>query len=80
MLPNYVVRDVYEGVAIIEGRRGPMEVVPGVSIPGAGVVKSIDRHGGGWTVTTTKGLLAYAAPPRDYRRASRGAYPYGADF
>ena len=81
VLPGYVVRDVYDGVAIIEGRRGPIEVVPGVSIPGAGVVKSIDRRGSGWTVTTTKGLLAYAAPPRDYRRAGRGFYPpYRADF
>ena len=42
VVPGYVVRDVYEGVALIEGRRGPMEVVPGVSIPGAGVVE-IDR-------------------------------------
>lgn len=76
VLAGWVVRDVYDGVAIIEGRRGPMEVVPGVSIPGAGVVKSIERHGAGWTVTTTKGLLAYAAPPREYRRAySRDFYP-----
>lgn len=74
VIAGWVVRDVYEGVALIEGKRGPMEVVPGVSIPGAGVVKSIERHGGGWTVTTTKGLLAYAAPPRDYRR------PYGREY
>ena len=75
ILPGWVVREVYQGVALIEGRRGALEVVPGVSIPGAGVVKSIDRHGNAWTVTTTKGLLAYAAPPRDYRRAARDYYP-----
>ena len=74
VLAAWVVRDVYQGVALIEGRRGTLEVVPGVSIPGAGVVKSIDRHGGGWTVTTTKGVVAYA-PARDYRRADRGYYP-----
>ena len=79
-----MVRDVYQGVALIEGRRGTLEVVPGVGIPGAGVVKSIDRHGGGWTVTTTKGVVAYAAPPREYRRADRGSSnprdPYRYDF
>ena len=75
ILPGWVVREVYQGVALIEGRRGPLEVVPGVSIPGAGIVKSIDRRGNGWTVTTTKGLLAYAAPPREVRRPVRDYYP-----
>ena len=75
VLPGWVVREVYQGVALIEGRRGELEVVPGVSIPGAGIVKSIERHGNGWTVTTTKGLLAYAAPQREYRRATRDYYP-----
>ena len=76
VISNYVVRDVYEGVALIEGRRGTMEVVPGVGIPGAGVVKSIDRKGNGWTVTTTKGLLAYAAPANTYRRVNRPPHDY----
>ena len=80
VLAAWVVRDVYQGVALIEGRRGTLEVVPGVSIPGAGVVKSIDRHGGGWTVTTTKGVVAYAAPPREYRRADRGGYYPGGGY
>ena len=76
VIAGWVVRDVYEGVAYVEGRRGTMEVVPGVSIPGAGVVKSIDRHGAGWTVTTTKGVVAYAAPPRETRRMNaRDYYP-----
>jgi hypothetical protein len=52
-------------VAVIESKHGPMEVVPGVSVPGAGVVKSIERHGSGWTVTTSKGQIAYVAMPRD---------------
>lgn len=79
VLASWVVRDVYRGVALIEGRRGTLEVVPGVSIPGAGIVKSIDRRGGGWTVTTTKGLMmAAAVPVRDGRRAERGYYGYNA--
>ena len=80
LISAWVVRDVYQGVALIEGRRGTLEVVPGVSIPGAGVVKSIDRHGGGWTVTTTKGVVAYAAPPRESRRADRGGYYPGSSY
>ena len=61
-IAGWVVREVYQGVALIEGRRGQMEVVPGVSIPGAGTVKTIERHNGTWTVTTTKGQFASAAP------------------
>ncbi len=81
VITGWVVRDVYEGVAYLEGKRGTMEVVPGVSIPGAGVVKSIDRHGAGWTVTTTKGLVAYAAPARETRRApTRDYYPMPYDY
>ncbi len=76
VIAGWVVRDVYEGVAYVEGKRGTMEVVPGVSIPGAGVVKSIDRRGAGWTVTTTRGVVAYAAPPRETRRMNaRDYYP-----
>ena len=49
-----------------------MEVVPGVAIPGAGTVRSIDRHGAGWTVTTSKGLIAYMPLPRG--RTQHGYY------
>ncbi len=59
VIAEWVVRDVYDGVAVVESKHGPMEVVPGVTIPGAGTVRSIDRHGAGWTVTTSKGLIAY---------------------
>jgi hypothetical protein len=87
IISGWVVRDVYRGVALVEGKRGVMEVMPGMTIPGAGTVKSIDRHGGGWTVTTTKGQLAYEAMSnpgmsnpgaRDYRRDAYeggGYYP-----
>lgn len=80
VIAGWIVRDVYQGVALIEGKRGSMEVVAGVAIPGAGTVKSIERHGSGWTVITTKGQLAFAASPaqRDYRRSpyqQRGGYP-----
>lgn len=73
VITGWVVRDVYRGVALIEGKRGTMEVVPGVTIPGAGVVKTIERKGNGWTITTTKGQLAAATPTS--RETRRGFYP-----
>ena len=43
---------------------------------------AIERHGRGWTVITTKGQLAYAAPLPTFRRdGSRDYYPsYRYDF
>lgn len=76
VIAGWVVRDVYQGVALIEGKRGTMEVGPGDAIPGAGVVKTIERHGTGWTVTTTKGQFASAASPAT-REVRRGFYPGG---
>jgi hypothetical protein len=57
LITNWVVRDVYGGVAVVESPRGSMEVAPGELIPGAGTVKSIERRGGGWIVITSRGLI-----------------------
>jgi hypothetical protein len=54
---GYVLRDVYRGVALIETRRGMIEVATGDSIPGAGRVQSIERHAGKWRVVTTNGFI-----------------------
>jgi hypothetical protein len=61
ILEDYVVRRVFDGVALIEGRRGIIEVEPGTSLPGAGRVEEIRRQDGRWVVVTTKGLIV---PPR----------------
>jgi hypothetical protein len=61
ILDDYVVRRVFDGVALIEGRRGIVEVEPGTSLPGAGRVEEIRRQDGRWVVVTTKGLIV---PPR----------------
>ena len=45
LITNWVVRDVYAGVALVESPHGSMEVTPGEIIPGAGTVKSIERRG-----------------------------------
>ena len=57
LITNWVVRDVYDGIALVESRRGSIEVAPGEIIPGAGRVKSIERRGAGWIVITSRGLV-----------------------
>ncbi|MGH6851187.1 MAG: hypothetical protein ACREDD_12200 [Methylocella sp.] len=57
LITNWVVRDVYDGVALVESPRGSIEVAPGEIIPGAGTVKSIERRSGGWIVITSRGLV-----------------------
>jgi uncharacterized protein YidB (DUF937 family)/TolA-binding protein len=57
LITNWVVRDVYQGIALVESPRGSIEVAPGEIIPGAGMVKSIERRGSGWIVITSRGLI-----------------------
>lgn len=57
LITNWVVRDVYGGMALLESARGTIEVVPGEIIPGAGRVMAIERRGPGWIVITSKGLV-----------------------
>jgi uncharacterized protein YidB (DUF937 family) len=57
LITNWVVRDVYDGVALVESPRGSIEVAPGEIIPGAGRVQSIERRGAGWIVITNRGLV-----------------------
>ena len=82
VIPGWTVLDVYDGVALVEGKRGAMEVMAGAAIPGAGVVRSITRTGNGWTVTTSKGVIAFGSPGHYARRApEREAFrPYRYDF
>jgi hypothetical protein len=57
LITNWVVRAVYDGIALVESPRGSIEVARGEIIPGAGTVKSIERRGGGWIVITSRGLI-----------------------
>lgn len=55
---NWVVRDVYDGVALLEGRGGDqIEVERGARAPGAGRVRSIQRRNGEWVVVTDSGVI-----------------------
>lgn len=56
-LRGYVLRDVFRGGALVESRYGLMEVFPGVQLPGAGRVRSVEKRDGRWVVVTTAGLI-----------------------
>jgi hypothetical protein len=54
---SWVLRDVANGGALIEGRQGVFEVFAGDAVPGLGRVDAIRRQDGHWVVVTTKGLI-----------------------
>src|SRR5215475_13251621 len=54
---GWVVRDVYRGTALIEGRMGAIEVDQGDVVPGLGRVEAIRKQDGRWVVVTPKGLI-----------------------
>ena len=54
---GWVLRDVANGGALIEGRQGIFEVYAGDPVPGAGRVDAIRRQDGRWVVVTSKGLI-----------------------
>jgi len=56
-IDGWVLRDVSNGGALIEGRGGLYEVYAGDPIPGVGRVDAIRRQDGRWVVVTSKGLI-----------------------
>jgi hypothetical protein len=56
-IPGFVLRDVYQGIALVEGRGGYREVRVGEPIPGAGKVEAIEKRGRRWVVVTSQGLI-----------------------
>jgi hypothetical protein len=57
IVQGWVLRRVYDGAALIEGRDGIIEVEPGIVAPGLGRIESIKRHDGRWVVVTSRGLV-----------------------
>jgi hypothetical protein len=55
---GWVLRDIANGGAVIEGRRGIFEVYAGDPIPGLGRVDAIRKQDGKWVVVTSKGLIS----------------------
>jgi hypothetical protein len=56
-LEGWVLRDVTNDGAVIEGRQGLFEVLAGDAMPGLGRIEAIKRQDGRWVVVTTKGLI-----------------------
>jgi hypothetical protein len=54
---GWVLRDVANGGAMIEGRQGLFEVFAGDPVPGLGRVDAIRKQDGRWVVVTSKGLI-----------------------
>jgi hypothetical protein len=56
-LEGWVLRDVAQGAALIDGRRGIYEVYAGDFIPGLGRIDAVRRQDGRWVVVTSRGLI-----------------------
>jgi hypothetical protein len=54
---GWVLRDVANGGALIEGRHGVYEVYAGDPVPGLGRIDAIRRQDGRWVVVTSRGLV-----------------------
>jgi hypothetical protein len=54
---GWTLRDVYDGVALVQGRYGLIEVERGDALPGLGRVEAIRKQDGRWSVVTAKGLI-----------------------
>ena len=57
VVAGWFLRGVHRGTALLESRRGLVEVKPGATIPGAGRVEAIEKRGREWVVVTSKGLI-----------------------
>ena len=60
IVEGWVVRRVYDGTALVEGRYGIIEIEPGDHLPGVGRIQEIKRQDGRWVVVTPKGLIVSA--------------------
>jgi hypothetical protein len=58
-LDGWVLREVYDGAALVESRTGRLhEVTPGRNLPTVGRVEAIERRGRIWVVVTAKGIIS----------------------
>ena len=56
-LPNFTLRDVFDGKALVESRSSLSVVKPGSVLDGAGEVLSIEKRGERWVVLTQNGVI-----------------------
>lgn len=57
LVEGWVLRDVADGIATVQGRPGIFDVIPGDPLPGVGRVDAIRRQDGRWVVVTSRGLI-----------------------
>ncbi len=57
-LPDFTLRDVFDGKALVESHASLSVVKPGSVIDGAGEVLSIEKRGTRWVVLTANGVIA----------------------
>jgi hypothetical protein len=55
---GWMLREVTNGTAVLEGPNGIWRVTEGQNVPGVGRVDSIVRWGNRWIVSTSKGLIS----------------------
>jgi hypothetical protein len=57
IVDGWVLREIYDGRALVENRFAIFEVGPGSQLPGIGRVEGIRRQDGRWVVVTPRGLI-----------------------
>ena len=57
-IPGWIVHEVANGTAVVQGPNGTFRVARGDVLPGAGRVDSIVRWGNRWVVATNRGLIS----------------------
>lgn len=57
VVEGWVLREVADGIATVQGRPGIFDVIPGDPLPGVGRVDAIRRQDGRWVVVTSRGLI-----------------------
>ena len=57
-IPGWIVHEVANGTATVQGPNGTWKVARGDVLPGAGRVDSIVRWGNRWIVSTNRGLIS----------------------
>lgn len=57
IIKGWTLQDVYDGVALIKGRAGLVEVWPGDTLPQVGRVQAIRKQDGHWIVVTSRGII-----------------------
>lgn len=57
VIPGWHVRRAYDGVAVLEGKTGVIEVVPGQDVPALGRIQEIKNENNRWQVLTSRGVI-----------------------